>query len=205
MRHNGLLLLAASAYLSVLFAPSSRAGEGLKTAPRQSYSASVGRAVNQANPNQNREKFARGVVRGQPFEAAVVCYDSNRLVFKSAPISQEATFAGAIPITNNDGFVGIALVFPKSQNFTGEYFVSPTTSLLTADNLTQPRPDLIRYVLDDSRENAWHNDARYSMSLKFFKKVKGMLPGYIDLRVTEGKEETHVKGYFYAVQRSLAL
>jgi hypothetical protein len=158
-----------------------------------------------ATAGKNNSAIPAGVVRGQPFQAVEVCYDASRLIFKSAPRMQTANLGGAIPITHGGAFVGIGLNFSTAESFDGEYFVSAKTKLLTVGKQTQPRPQLMRYSIEDMAETDWHNEAPYSMSLKFFKKVNGLLPGYIDLTVTDGKEQTHLKGFFYAVQKPLAL
>jgi hypothetical protein len=193
----GLVVVVAVASLSVDAAQAAFASGSDKAPATQTAS--------QTTSSKSNGAFATGIVRGQPFRAVVVCYDRSRLIFKSAPFLQRANFAGAIPITHSDAFIGIGLNFPTAETFDGEYFVSPKTNLLTIGKQTQPRPQLTRYSMEDLAQSAWKNDARYSMSLKFFKKVNGMLPGYIDLTVTDGKEQTRVKGFFYAVQKPLAL
>jgi hypothetical protein len=192
-----LVVIVAAASLTA-HAPQSALAGGTDTAPIKQHSS-------QTTTNKSASAFASGVVRGQPFQTSEVCYDRSRLIFKSAPMTQTANLAGAIPITHSDAFVGIGLNFATAEVFAGEYFVSAKTNLLTIGKQTQPRPQLMRYTVQDLALSAWQNDARYSMSLKFFKKVKGMLPGYIDLTVTDGKEQTRVKGFFYAVEKPLAL
>jgi hypothetical protein len=194
---HSLVVIVVAASLVASAPQTACAGDSANAPLRQNAS--------QTGSSRSAGAFASGVVRGQPFQTSEVCYDRNRLIFKSAPKTQTANFAGAIPITHSDAFVGIGLTFATAEVFDGEYFVSAKTNLLTIGKTTQPRPQLMRYTMEDRALSAWQNDAHYSMSLKFFKKVNGMLPGYIDLIVTDGKEQTRLKGFFYAVEKPLAL
>jgi len=76
---------------------------------------------------------------------------------------------------------------------------------MTVDGQEQPKPDLKRYFSRNSYPEEWHNKNTYTMHLKFFKLTKGMLPGYIELKVNEtpeSPEKTELKGFFYAVPGS---
>jgi len=166
-------------------------------------------AAHAANPKQAATKsaagdFAKGVVRSQPFEAKFVVYDPCRLVFKSAPKIHSTSIRDYDVVTRTDVFTGIGLIFQTPQRFQGEYLIQNGNELVS-DQGTQPRPQLTRFTTINETFTDWHNNAAYSMKLKFFKPVNGMLPGYIDLAVTEGQEHTYVKGFFYAVQKPSAL
>ena len=160
--------------------------------------------ANSGQPAGAAGSYAKGEVRGQPFEVKFVDYDATRLVFKSAPQPHAVNFREQSVVTGTDAFTGICLTFSTPQRFGGEYFLSDTGLLVNGDQ-TQPLPQLVRYTVVDKDAQIWHSSAPYYMKLKFFKPVKGMLPGYIDLSVTNGKERTFVKGFFYAVQKPIAL
>jgi hypothetical protein len=197
---NRLVFIAIALCLTVPFPKRAVAGGNGKAPDTSPQPASQ----KQAAPGQAVGDFAKGVVRGQPFDAKFVVYDSSRLVFKSAPKIHTTSVRDYNVVTRSDVFTGIGLLFSTPQRFQGEYYIS-NDSVLVSDAQTQPRPQLTRYTTINETFSDWHNSAPYSMKLKFFKPVNGMLPGYIDLAVTDGIEHTHVKGFFYAVQKPSAL
>jgi hypothetical protein len=196
---NSLVFIALALYLTTQFPKQAIAGGNGKAPAGSSQSPSQKQA-----PGQAVGDFAKGVVRGQPFDAKFVVYDSTRLVFKSAPQIHTTSVRDYNVVTRSDVFTGIGLIFSTPQRFQGEYYTSNTGELVS-DTQTQPRPQLVRYTTINETFTDWRNSAPYSMKLKFFKPVNGMLPGYVDLAVTDGIEHTHVKGFFYAVQKPSAL
>jgi hypothetical protein len=197
---NNLVIIAIALCLTAPFPKRAIAGGNGKASATSAQSASQKHAA----AGQAAGDFAKGVVRGQPFDAKFVIYDSSRLVFKSAPKIHTTSIRDYNVVTRADVFTGIGLIFSTPQRFQGEYYIS-NTSELVSDTQTQPRPQLVRYTTINETFTDWRNSAPYSLKLKFFKPVNGMLPGYIDLTVTDGIEHTHVKGFFYAVQKPSAL
>ncbi len=160
-------------------------------------------SVKTAGGNRAAAEYAKGFVRGQPFEVKSVDFDGIHLVFKSAPKGAKISVGGSDATTRKDAFVGIGLELSTSQILSGEYYISSANKLV-GETTEQPRPQLVRYTIKDAAPEMWQNDAPYFLRLKFFKEVKGMMPGYIDLAVSDGTEQTNLKGFFYVARKSYA-
>jgi hypothetical protein len=147
--------------------------------------------------------FVKGTVMGERFKIESAFYEKGRrLRLRAAGVGVRSGIKGEDVIA----YSGIAIDFPVAERLEGQTFiVEPNKPYMTVDGQEQPKPDLKRYFARSSYPEEWHNKNTYTMHLKFFKETKGMLPGYIELKVNEtpeSPEKTELKGFFYAVPGS---
>jgi hypothetical protein len=147
--------------------------------------------------------FVKGTVMGEPFKIESALYEQGRrLRLRAAAVGVRNGIKGIDVVS----YSGIALDFPVTERLEGQTFiVEASKPYMMVDGKQQPKPDLKRYFARNSYPEEWHNKNRYTMHLKFFKVTKGMLPGYIELKVIEtpeSPEKTELKGFFYAVPGS---
>jgi hypothetical protein len=148
--------------------------------------------------------YVKGLVMGEPFKIESAFYEKGRrLRLRGAGVGVRSGIKGADVVA----FSGVAIDFPVAERLEGQTFiVEANKPSMTVDGQEQPKPDLKRYFArKNSYPEEWHNQNTFTMHLKFFKVTKGLLPGYIELKVNEtpeSPEKTELKGFFYAVPGS---
>ncbi len=148
----------------------------------------------------DQQAFARGIVMGRPFVMKAASYEGGRKLLLRSDLVETRS---AVHVRLIQSYSGIELDFPTDETFEEQTFtIAAGDRGMIVDGKFQPSPTLVRYTLINQIPETWTNQNVYALRLKFFKRVHGMLPGYIDLKVTptiESPETTTVKGFFYAV------
>ena len=140
--------------------------------------------------------WARGGIFGEYFMLDKAYYGKNFLFLRSAFKPTPQTLNGpADPAACN----GIELILPND-------FAAPGNSMSVDMSQDETRrPTLWYFVISGSGTfdgvpmfQKFPNTEGITLSLKFFGKTNGLLPGYIDLNCPRLDHSTHIKGYFYA-------
>jgi hypothetical protein len=133
-------------------------------------------------------------------------FDNKFQVSKAYYSPRSLTLRGRLTPTGSivkaEGREGIKINFEDNQQFEGEsYKVLADQDLMIAGEERKPRPALELYALVGAKVDRYidtvANHARYRMTLKFFKRRNGLLPGFIDLEIQD-PHVTKIKGYFWA-------
>jgi hypothetical protein len=156
--------------------------------------------ANSANPAQanssapaSSSNFAKGQVCGQPFAVKEAYFDGRVLLLKTEHIPAHRS------AYEDTAFTGVKVTFPVTEPTTGTrfYVITPDQDKMNANGQEQARPQLTLYYVEG---NDWFTplkfNAKFTMTVRFFEPVKGVLPGHIDLKIDSN--HTSVKGYFYA-------
>jgi hypothetical protein len=140
--------------------------------------------------------WVQGQVRGVKFSIEKAFYGKNNLLLRSGLTPALIEYRGA---KDPNAFTGVELFFPSGVDLEGRTFVA------TEADAEAKRLPLSFYVVSteqtlgsDPYFQKLNNIEPYSMTLKFFSRQKGLLPGYIELRSGRERHTTDIKGYFYA-------
>jgi hypothetical protein len=147
--------------------------------------------------------FVNGIIVRRKFVVRNAYYDARTVFLRSESF---ATGHSRDPKVN-DCFTGIRIVFPANQQFEGKsYVIAAEQEKMPASKKTSAKPTLLLYANLgggwDTYQDETKNFAPYTMDLRFFRKTKGYLPGYLDLEIQDpngGAPTTKIKGYFWAV------
>jgi hypothetical protein len=144
--------------------------------------------IKAANPEpDDKLKFANGTVYDIKFVLKHAYYNDGNLLLKSDPVK---TFDLDVP-----AFIGVRITFPHAEKFPGK-----TYNVVSDERMESSQPDkpnLTLYSTVAGYFNNIKNNAPYDLKLQFYQPTKGLLPGYIDLKVKDSNT-TWIRGYFYA-------
>jgi hypothetical protein len=132
-------------------------------------------------------KFANGYVYDVKFLLKHAYYNDGNLLLKSSPVK---TLDLDVP-----AFVGLRITFPHVEKFAGK-----TYNVVSDERMEQEqkdKPSLTLYSIVGSYFSNIKNNAAYDLKLQFYQPTKGLLPGYIDLKIKDSNT-TWIRGYFYA-------
>ena len=101
-----------------------------------------------------------------------------------------------------EGSKGIKITFEDNQQFEGKsYKVLVDKDKMIEGDEPKAKPALELYAMVGGKRDAYldtlKNHAPYTMTLNFYKRQNGLLPGFIDLQIQDS-HVTKLKGYFWA-------
>jgi hypothetical protein len=145
--------------------------------------------------------WVQGQIRGIKFSIEKAFYGKNNLLLRSGFTPALIEYRGA---KDPNAFTGVELFFPSGVDLEGRTFVA------TEADAEAKRLPLAFYAVSteqtlgsDPYFQKLSNIEPYSMTLKFFGRQKGLLPGYIELHSGRERHTTDIKGYFYAQPQKL--
>ena len=140
--------------------------------------------------------WARGRVYGEPFAVKTALYGEGYLFLRSQFMPAPTELNGE---NRADACTGVSIALPAGQALEGSTIVVHLT------DAKESRPKLVLYVVTErgAVEGKIFQKVKtispYSMVLKFFKRTKGLLPGYVELTCSDAPNQiTSIKGFFYA-------
>jgi hypothetical protein len=158
--------------------------------------ASAAPTAKPVSATSQKPAWVQGQVRGVKFSIEKAFYGKNNLLLRSGFTPAAIEYRGA---KDPNAFTGVELFFPTGADLEGRTFVA------TEADAEAKRLPLAFYVVSteqtlgsDSYFQKLNNVEPYTMTLKFFSRQKGLLPGYIELRSGRERHTTDIKGYFYA-------
>jgi hypothetical protein len=139
--------------------------------------------------------YVSGYIFDNEFKVSKAFYDSRSLTLRSRDIASGTIVAA-------EGSQGIKINFEDNQQFEGKsYNVLVDQDKMIEGDQQKPRPTLDLYALVGAKKDRYldtlQNHARYRMTLNFYKRQNGLLPGFIDLEIQD-PHITRLKGYFWA-------
>jgi hypothetical protein len=146
--------------------------------------------------------FVKGIIATRKFLVQNAYYDARTIFLRSELFATGHSIKGNV----KDCFTGIRIVFPTNEQFEGKaYVVAVGDDKMRVGNQLRAKPQLLLYANLgggwDTYQDESKNLAPYTMDLRFFRKAKGYMPGYIDLEIQDpngGAPVTKIKGYFWA-------
>jgi hypothetical protein len=149
----------------------------------------VSTAANVWNNNDTlKQKAVQGQLLGHAFRVERGDYNSKSIVLRQGQLQ------------GGRSAQRIAIIFPAPAAMENmKYVVVNWDGRLYLPKQQQPlvfRPPIITRAINSERTPInTGSSGNYQMTLQFFAARNGMLPGYIDLRITN--ERTSIKGYFF--------
>jgi hypothetical protein len=144
--------------------------------------------VKSVNPEpDNKLKFANGTIYDIKFLLKHAYYNNGNLLLKSEPTK---TFDLDVP-----AFVGVRITFPHTEKFAGKSYNVVSDERM--ESTQTDKPYLTLYSIVAGYFSNIKNNAPYDLKLQFYQPTKGLLPGYIDLKIKDSNT-TWIRGYFYA-------
>jgi hypothetical protein len=163
-----------------------------RTAASGAKAAEAAKAANSATPSKSA--YVGGRIFDKEFKLSKASYNSNSLMLRGPGTATNN------PITP-EAYQGIKIIFANNEQFEGKAFqVSIDQEKMVDGTERKSIPSLQLYATVGQRLDHYldvvKNKARYNMTLNFYKRQKGLLPGFIDLEIVDS--HTKIKGYFWA-------
>ncbi len=145
--------------------------------------------------------FCRGIICRRQFLVQNAFVDSRSVFLRSELFAT----GHEIDAKQKDCFTGIRIVFPTSEQFEGKsYDIDVAHDKMQVGTEHRAKPSVLLYANIGGGWDTYQDESKvvvpYSMSLRFFRKTKGYLPGYLELEIADprGNPSTKIKGYFWA-------
>jgi hypothetical protein len=139
--------------------------------------------------------YVSGYISDSEFKVSKAFYNSRSLTLRSRGMPTGTIVAAEAPLS-------IKINFENNQQFEGKSYkvLVDQDKMIEGDEL-KPRPTLDLCAFFGAKKDRYldtlQNHARYRMTLNFYKRQNGLLPGFIDLEIQD-PHITRLKGYFWA-------
>jgi hypothetical protein len=166
----------------------------LLTCCRQALAQNAGPSAGSRAAKADGSSYVSGRIFDQKFQVSKAFYSSRSLMLKGRAV---ATGNAISP----QAYQGIRITFAVNQQLEGKAYqvIADQDKMIDGGEL-KPKPSLDLYIIDggskDPYLNVLKNTAPYQMTLNFYRRQNGLLPGFIDLAI-QGSP-TKIKGYFWA-------
>jgi hypothetical protein len=141
-----------------------------------------------------KSAYVSGRIFDHEFEYSKAFYNANSLMLRGPGV------ATGNPISP-EAYQGIRITFADSQQFEGKSFkVAIDQDKMQDGNDLKPKPTLQLYATVGKKADHYldvvKNKNPYAMTLNFYRRQNGLLPGFIELEILDS--HTKIKGYFWA-------